>query len=100
MLSDSSLGPYQLPAPMLMHPSAIGNTSGPCAPSFVFAFVMRPLYANLPAMRRAGIALLGMVASCDPAPATPKTPVDATTTKPASADAGWGKFHSKRFNLS
>src|SRR6266404_4908842 len=41
MLSASSLAPYQLPAPIPMHPRAMGNTEGPFLPSLVsFVVVM------------------------------------------------------------
>src|SRR2546426_1562742 len=41
MLSASSLSPYQLPAPIPMHPRAIGNTEGPRVPSLpLFVAVM------------------------------------------------------------
>ncbi|CAN5849435.1 hypothetical protein BH11MYX2_BH11MYX2_18630 [soil metagenome] len=40
MLSVSSDSPYAPFSPRPMQPSAIGNTSGPVAPSFVFV-VMR-----------------------------------------------------------
>src|SRR2546427_11205145 len=40
MLSASSLSPYQLPAPIPMHPRAMGNTEGPLLPRLRFVFVV------------------------------------------------------------
>src|SRR5580658_9004970 len=47
MLSASSLGPYQLPAPMPMHPSAIGNASGPVLPNALLCSFARVMPSNL-----------------------------------------------------
>src|SRR5207237_8508446 len=45
-LSASSLSPYQLPAPIPMHPRAMGNTEGPRVPSLtsfvVFMSIIGP----------------------------------------------------------
>src|SRR5207245_582581 len=40
MLSASSLSPYQLPAPIPMHPRAMGNTEGPLLPSLASLVVV------------------------------------------------------------
>src|SRR4030095_5445037 len=40
MFSASSLSPYQLPAPIPMHPRAMGNTEGPLLPSCSFFVVV------------------------------------------------------------
>jgi hypothetical protein len=49
---------------------------------------------------RFAVGVVLVCAACGDPPAPPKTPVETTTTKPAIAEGGWGKFHSKRFNLS
>src|SRR5438034_450292 len=48
-LSASSLSPYQLPAPIPMHPRAMGNTEGPRVPSLTsfVVFMSRTLRSDL-----------------------------------------------------